>query len=80
VTIGTFDLGPDVLKAVQDGRLAFAVDQQPYLQGYLPVVFLAELARHGLFPAQGDVIPTGPNFVTRANAAKAIELAKRSIR
>jgi simple sugar transport system substrate-binding protein len=80
VTIGTFDLGPDVLKAVRDGRIAFAVDQQAYLQGYLPVVFLAERARYGLFPAQGDVIPTGPNFVTRDNAAQAIELSARSIR
>jgi simple sugar transport system substrate-binding protein len=78
--IGTFDLGPDVLRAVQAGRLAFAVDQQAYLQGYLPIVFLAERARYGLFPAQGDVIPTGPNFVTKANAAKAIELSARSIR
>jgi simple sugar transport system substrate-binding protein len=43
-------------------------------------VFLAQRARYGLFPAQGDVIPTGPNFVTAANAAKAVELAKRSIR
>jgi simple sugar transport system substrate-binding protein len=80
VTVGTFDLGPDVLKAVQAGTLAFAVDQQAYLQGYLPVVFLAEKARYGLFPAQGDVIPTGPNFVTKDNAEQAIELAARSIR
>jgi simple sugar transport system substrate-binding protein len=80
VVLGTFDLGPDVLKAVRSGRLAFAVDQQAYLQGYLPVVFLAEYARYGLFPAQGDVIPTGPNFVTRANAEQAIELSARSIR
>jgi len=78
--IGTFDLGPDVLRAVQDGQLSFAVDQQAYLQGYLPVVLLTERARYGLFPAQGDVIPTGPNFVTRQNAAKAIALAARSIR
>jgi simple sugar transport system substrate-binding protein len=80
VTVGTFDLGPDVLKAVRDGRLAFAVDQQAYLQGYLPVVFLTQKARFGLFPAQGDVIPTGPNFVTKDNAAQAIELSARSIR
>jgi simple sugar transport system substrate-binding protein len=80
IPIGTFDLGPDILKAVQAGTLAFAVDQQAYLQGYLPVVLLAERARYGLFPAQGDVIPTGPNFVTRANAAKAMELSARSIR
>jgi simple sugar transport system substrate-binding protein len=80
VTVATFDLGPEVLKAVQDGRIAFAVDQQAYLQGYLPVVFLAERARYGLFPAQGEVIPTGPNFVTKANAAKAMALSERSIR
>jgi simple sugar transport system substrate-binding protein len=80
VVIGSFDLGPDVLRAVKAGRIAFAVDQQAYLQGYLPVVLLAERARYGLFPAQGDVIPTGPNFVTRANAAKAIALSARSIR
>jgi simple sugar transport system substrate-binding protein len=80
VKVATFDLGPDVLQAVRDGRLAFAVDQQAYLQGYLPVVLLAQHARYGLFPAQGDVIPTGPNFVTRANAAQAVALAQRSIR
>jgi simple sugar transport system substrate-binding protein len=80
VTVATFDLGPDVLKAVEAGRIAFAVDQQAYLQGYLPVVFLAERARYGLFPAQGDVIPTGPNFVTKDNAAKAMALSERSIR
>jgi simple sugar transport system substrate-binding protein len=80
VTLATFDLGPDILEAVQDGRIAFAVDQQAYLQGFLPVVLLAERARYGLFPAQGDVIPTGPNFVTKDNAAQAITLAKRAIR
>lgn len=80
VILGTFDLGPDVLKAVKAGSIAFAVDQQAYLQGYLPVVFLAQRARYGLFPAQGDVIPTGPNFVTKDNADQAMELSARSIR
>jgi simple sugar transport system substrate-binding protein len=80
VQIATFDLGPDVLEAVRAHRIAFAIDQQAYLQGYLPVVLLAQRARYGLFPAQGDVIPTGPNFVTAATASKAIELSRRSIR
>jgi simple sugar transport system substrate-binding protein len=80
VTIGTFDLGPDVLTAVRSGRLLFAVDQQPFLQGYLPVMMLAQRARYGLFPAQGDVVPTGPHFVTRGNAEQAIRLSKRAIR
>jgi simple sugar transport system substrate-binding protein len=80
VTIATFDLGPDVLSAVRAHQLLFAVDQQAYLQGYLPVVLLTERARYGLFPAQGEVLPTGPNFVTAAEAGKAIELSRRSIR
>jgi simple sugar transport system substrate-binding protein len=80
VTVATFDLGPDVLQAVKAHRLLFAVDQQAYLQGYLPVVLLTERARYGIFPAQGDVIPTGPNFVTARDAGKAIELSRRSIR
>ena len=80
VAVGAFDLGPEVLEAVRAGKLEFAVDQQPYLQGYLPIVMLANRARYGLLPAQGDVVATGANFVTRANADQAIELSRRSIR
>jgi simple sugar transport system substrate-binding protein len=59
----------------------FAVDQQAYLQGFLPVVLLAERARYGLFPSMsGGVLPTGPNFVTKENAEKVRELSARSIR
>jgi simple sugar transport system substrate-binding protein len=80
VKVATFDLGPAVLRAVQRHELLFAVDQQPYLQGYLPIVLLTQRARYGLFPARGDLVPTGPNFVTAREAGKAIELSKRSIR
>jgi len=79
-TLGTFDYSPTVLRAVRAGRIEFAVDQQPYLQGYLPVVMLANRARYGLFPAQGDIVATGAHFVTRANAEQAIKLSERSIR
>jgi simple sugar transport system substrate-binding protein len=81
VVVGSFDLTPDVLDAITAGRLLFAVDQQAYLQGYLPVVLLAERARYGLFPSMnGGVIPTGPNFVTKDEAAKVRELSARTIR
>ena len=80
VKVGTFDLGPDVLKAVEAGQIFFAVDQQPYLQGYLPIEMLALRARYGILPAQHDVVATGPNFVTRDDAAQALELSERSIR
>jgi simple sugar transport system substrate-binding protein len=80
VRLATFDLSPEVLEAVRSKRMLFAVDQQPYLQGYLPVVMLAERARHLLFPPSGELIPTGPDFVTPANAARVIELSRRGFR
>jgi simple sugar transport system substrate-binding protein len=80
VQLATFDLGPEVLEAVRDRRMLFAVDQQPYLQGYLPVVLLSERTRHGLFPAPGELIPTGPDFVTAANADRVLELSRRGFR
>ena len=70
----------DVLRAVRAGKIQFAVDQQPYLQGYLPIVLLAEYTRYGVLPAKGTLIPTGPVFVTKANAARVLALTKRGIR
>ena len=80
VRLGTFDLSPEVLEAVRSGRMDFAIDQQPYLQGYLPVVLLAERARYGLFPVQRGLIRTGPNVVTRKTAARVLRLNRRGIR
>jgi len=79
VKLATFDLSPEVLQAVRDRKMLFAVDQQPYLQGYLPITLLAERARHGLMPARG-LIPTGPQFVTPENAAEVIALSRRGYR
>jgi len=80
VRLATFDLSPEVLVAVRRGQMLFAVDQQPYLQGYLPVVLLAERARHGLSPAPGEMIATGPEFVTRATAGRTLQLSRQGIR
>jgi len=80
VKLATFDLSPDVLAAVRDGKMLFAVDQQPYLQGYLPVMLLAERARYGVFPGEGELIPTGPKFITKAEAPEVIRLSQEGIR
>ena len=80
VKLATFDLSPDVLAAVRDGKMLFAVDQQPYLQGYLPVMLLAEKVRYGVFPAEGRLIPTGPKFITRLDAPEVIRLSAEGIR
>lgn len=80
VRLATFDLSPDVIQAIRDGNIAFAVDQQPYLQGYLPIVYLAQYARYGVLPDRGRVSATGPSFVTKADAASVQRLAEAGIR
>ncbi len=78
VTFGTFDLSPSVLQALSDGKMAFAIDQQQYLQGYLPIVLLTQYVKFGLMPG-ADVL-TGPGFVTQENAAQVIDLSAKGIR
>ena len=77
---GTFDLSPEVLAAVRDGDLSFAIDQQPYLQGYLAVVLLAKYLDTRAMPGGGQVVRTGPTFVTRDDAAEVIALSEQGLR
>lgn len=78
VRVASFDLSASFLQSIVDGDAAFAIDQQQFLQGYLPVVFLAMNAKYGLMPG-GDV-PSGPNLVTADKAAQVIELSTKGIR
>jgi simple sugar transport system substrate-binding protein len=73
VNIGCFDLIPDIITALKDGRVAYAVDQQQYLQGYLPVIALDLYTKYGLLPAN-DIL-SGPGFVTKENAEQVEKLA-----
>jgi simple sugar transport system substrate-binding protein len=41
IFMATFDLSPEISAGIKDGTVAFAIDQQPYLQGYIPVAVLA---------------------------------------
>jgi simple sugar transport system substrate-binding protein len=78
IKIATFDLSPSVLNAVKNGDLLFAVDQQQFLQGYLPVIFLANYAKYGLIP--GGNVPSGPNLITKEKAGQVVELSAKGIR
>ena len=73
IYFGTFDLSGEIAEAIKAEIIAFAIDQQPYLQGYLPVVILTNLARYGVVP--GNSINSGPGFITKANISKAEEFA-----
>jgi simple sugar transport system substrate-binding protein len=73
--LATFDLSGDVVDAILAGEIAFAVDQQQYLQGYLPVVFLHLYLTNANTVGGGLPVLTGPGFVTEDNAAAVKELA-----
>lgn len=68
--VGTFDLDSSVVTDLQSGSLDFAIDQQQYLQGYLPVVSLyLYLKAHGNSVSPGQVLDTGPLIVNKANVS-----------
>ena len=78
--LATFDLNPEVVTAIQAGTVLFAVDQQQYEQGYLPVVMLT-LYKSNLNTVGGGLpVLTGPGFVTKENAAQVADLAKSGTR
>ena len=80
ITYATFGIGPQVPNAVRVGQITFAVDQQPYLQGYLPIVLLTEYHLYGVLPDRGKLISTGPVFITSQNAAHVLELSNQGVR
>ncbi|WP_433257316.1 sugar ABC transporter substrate-binding protein [Streptosporangium sp. CA-135522] len=78
--LATFDLSADVVTAIKDGEILFAVDQQQYLQGWLPITFLV-LYRDNLNTVGGGLpVNTGPGFVTKDNAEQVAELAESGTR
>jgi simple sugar transport system substrate-binding protein len=82
IHLATFDLNTDVLTAIKDGKMDFAIDQQQFLQGYLPIVILTNYAETRNLPT-GDgtgLIMTGPGFVTKDSAADVIALAAKGLR
>jgi simple sugar transport system substrate-binding protein len=78
--LGTFDLSGDVIKAIKDDEILFAVDQQQYLQGYLPVVFLTLNKTNLNTVGGGQFVLTGPGFVEKSNAAEIEKLAEAGTR
>jgi simple sugar transport system substrate-binding protein len=80
VMLATFDLSPDVLAAIEAGEMLFAVDQQQYLQGYLPVVLLYLYNTNLNTVGGGLPVLTGPGFVDESNAATVKDLAAKGTR
>jgi simple sugar transport system substrate-binding protein len=78
--IATFDLNGDVISAIKDGSIAFAVDQQQYEQGYLPIVMLKLYAQNLNTVGGGQPVLTGPGIVDKSNVDQIADLASSGTR
>jgi simple sugar transport system substrate-binding protein len=79
-TVATFDLNSDVVSAIKSGQIAFAVDQQQYEQGYLPIVMLKLYHDNANTVGGGQPVLTGPGFVDKSNVDKVAQYAARGTR
>jgi simple sugar transport system substrate-binding protein len=77
VFVGGFDIFPSIVEAFKSGYLQVTVDQQPYLQGYLPVVQLYMMKKYGLGPWD---VNTGRSMLTANDADRLAELSQTGIR
>ena len=73
IVLGCFDLGPAIVDGIVGGTVHYAIDQQQFLQGYIPVMVLHLNHRNGTLP--GNSINSGPGFVTTANIEQVKALA-----
>jgi simple sugar transport system substrate-binding protein len=78
--LATFDLSPGIITDIKNGNVLFAVDQQQYLQGYLPIVFLKLYKTNANTIGGGLPVLTGPGFVEKSNAATVEKLAGQGTR
>jgi simple sugar transport system substrate-binding protein len=78
--VATFDLNADVITGIQDGDIAFAVDQQQYEQGYLPIVMLKLYAENLNTVGGGQPVLTGPGIVDASNVDEIADLASAGTR
>jgi simple sugar transport system substrate-binding protein len=80
VQIGAVDLSTDILADIKDGKAAFTIDQQQYLQGYLSVVFLYLNVTNANTVGGGLPVYTGPGFVTADNVDAVASLVEAGTR
>jgi len=78
--IATFDLSAGVVTDIQSGKIDFAIDQQQYLQGYLPIVFLKLYKQNANTVGGFDTVKSGPGIVDKSNASTVASLTAQGTR
>ena len=80
VKVASFDMNGDLAQAIIDGKVAFTVDQQPWLQGYGAIDALWQVKRGGYHVGGGLPVLTGPSIIDQAAAPDVLKFAKEGIR
>jgi len=78
--LGGFDITPELLGAIDAGDISFTVDQQQYMQGYLPIITLYLYATNANTVGGEQPVLTGPGFVDQSNAAEVATLVDAGTR
>lgn len=78
--ISTFDTNAELVTAIKKGDIQWAVDQQPYLQGYMAIDALWLAKRNGSTVGGGQAVLTGPSFVDNTNVDTIADAAKKGLR
>jgi simple sugar transport system substrate-binding protein len=76
----TFDLNTEAAQAIQDGKIEFSIDQQPYVQGFMAITSLYLNIKNGNDIGGGKAVLTGPSFVDKTNIAKILPFTKKNTR
>jgi simple sugar transport system substrate-binding protein len=74
--VATFDTNSKLIAALQAGEVKWAVDQQPYLQGYLAMDAAALYLRNGNIIGGGQPVLTGPTLIDSTNIDQIVPFAK----
>jgi len=79
ISMATFDFTPEIIDGILDGHIVFALDQQQYLQGYLPIVLMDLYITNKNTPAYKK-LETGPSIINIENAQDVLALSKKGSR
>ena len=79
ISMATFDFTPEIIDGIMDGHIVFALDQQQYLQGYLPIVLMDLYITNKNTPAYKK-LETGPSIINIENAQDVLALSKKGSR
>ena len=79
IKLATFDFTPQIIDGIMNGHILFALDQQQYLQGYLPVILMNLYITNKNTPAYKK-LETGPSIINIDNALEVLALSKKGSR